>query len=256
MLSRGPVGNRSLFTGREYDAESGRYHARARSYDPTLGRFLQRDPLGSLPDVNLYRYVGNNPATFVDPWGLLSVGGLGGPTILDHPISEPGPLGIPLPITEPGPRLLEHPLSEPGSGVLDHPWGTPAGEKDRCGTVTPPQGSRLIETAEQAEEDAEGQGRSGTEGTSGSSEEGEGQQVETPGGRKVEGHAQQRPPGQETPFLQDMDRAIDQGQEFQSSRVPGRKEYYDPTTNTTVVTSPDGQTIISARRGPPSGIIR
>jgi RHS repeat-associated protein len=34
-----------LFTGREYDAETGLYHYRARTYSATLGRFLQRDPV-------------------------------------------------------------------------------------------------------------------------------------------------------------------------------------------------------------------
>ncbi|WP_284176677.1 RHS repeat-associated core domain-containing protein, partial [Frigidibacter sp. SD6-1] len=34
------------FTGREYDAETGLYHYRARVYDPGVGRFLQADPLG------------------------------------------------------------------------------------------------------------------------------------------------------------------------------------------------------------------
>ncbi len=34
------------FTGREFDAESGLYHYRARHYDPGVGRFLQSDPLG------------------------------------------------------------------------------------------------------------------------------------------------------------------------------------------------------------------
>ena len=38
------LGNRFLFTGREYDQDTGLYFYRARSYDPRLGRFLSRDP--------------------------------------------------------------------------------------------------------------------------------------------------------------------------------------------------------------------
>ncbi|MCL4244488.1 MAG: RHS repeat-associated core domain-containing protein, partial [Candidatus Dadabacteria bacterium] len=34
------------YTGREYDAESGLYYYRARYYDPSIGRFLQEDPIG------------------------------------------------------------------------------------------------------------------------------------------------------------------------------------------------------------------
>ncbi len=63
------------FTGREYDPESGLYFYRARYYDPRAGRFLTKDPIGFAGgDVNLYRYVGNNPITFVDPLGLCPTG--------------------------------------------------------------------------------------------------------------------------------------------------------------------------------------
>ena len=59
------------FTGREYDGEAGLYHYRGRSYDALTGRFLQEDPAGfGGGDLNLYRYVWNSPANFVDPFGL------------------------------------------------------------------------------------------------------------------------------------------------------------------------------------------
>lgn len=48
----------------------GLYFLRARSYDPALGRFLQQDPL---PLLQKYAYVGNNPATCVDPSGLCHI---------------------------------------------------------------------------------------------------------------------------------------------------------------------------------------
>ena len=34
-----------------------------------MGRFISRDPIDIWDDVNLYRYVGNNPVMFVDPSG-------------------------------------------------------------------------------------------------------------------------------------------------------------------------------------------
>ncbi len=40
-------------------------------YDPTVGRFLNEDPLGFLPDSNPYRYVHNSPTNHVDPTGLI-----------------------------------------------------------------------------------------------------------------------------------------------------------------------------------------
>jgi hypothetical protein len=40
-------------------------------YDPTLGRFLQEDPIGvASGDANFYRYCGNSPLSAVDPSGL------------------------------------------------------------------------------------------------------------------------------------------------------------------------------------------
>ncbi len=64
------LGNRFLFTGREFDQQTSLYYYRARYYSPSLGRFLSRDPLSYAPDANLYRYVGNNSGNWIDPLGL------------------------------------------------------------------------------------------------------------------------------------------------------------------------------------------
>ncbi|MBI5047654.1 MAG: hypothetical protein HZB54_01700, partial [Deltaproteobacteria bacterium] len=59
------------YTGREYDKETGFYYLRNRYYDPRIGRFISKDPIGfGGGDVNLYGYVGNSPTNWVDPWGL------------------------------------------------------------------------------------------------------------------------------------------------------------------------------------------
>ena len=60
-----------LYAGRRYDAETGLYYVRARYYDPDLGRFLSRDPLGYAAGANLYLYAGGNPAVYTDPDGEL-----------------------------------------------------------------------------------------------------------------------------------------------------------------------------------------
>ena len=57
------------FTGREPDA-SGLIYYRARYYNPILGRFTQRDPIGLGGGLNPYTYVGNAPQNFTDPLGL------------------------------------------------------------------------------------------------------------------------------------------------------------------------------------------
>jgi RHS repeat-associated protein len=58
------------FTAREFDAETGLYHYRARYYDPLAGRMIQTDPIGIISGSNLYVYSGNNPVNFIDPLGL------------------------------------------------------------------------------------------------------------------------------------------------------------------------------------------
>jgi RHS repeat-associated protein len=56
------------YTGREPDETSLVYY-RARYYDPALGRFTQRDPIGLAGGLNPYAYAGNNPTNFTDPTG-------------------------------------------------------------------------------------------------------------------------------------------------------------------------------------------
>jgi RHS repeat-associated protein len=64
--------NPAQYTGRENDG-SGLYYYRGRYYSPTLQRFVSQDPLGfGGSDPNLYAYVRNDPANFIDPLGLLA----------------------------------------------------------------------------------------------------------------------------------------------------------------------------------------
>ncbi|MFN0125106.1 MAG: FG-GAP-like repeat-containing protein [Verrucomicrobiales bacterium] len=58
------------FTGREWDAETGLWFFRSRSYDPRSGSFFSPDPIGfHSGDLNLYRYVRNDPVNHIDPTG-------------------------------------------------------------------------------------------------------------------------------------------------------------------------------------------
>jgi RHS repeat-associated protein len=70
--TRSSTGARFLFTGREWIAPLGLYDYRNRTYSPTLGRFLQTDPIRfDAGDGNLYRYVANNPVNWIDPQGTI-----------------------------------------------------------------------------------------------------------------------------------------------------------------------------------------
>jgi type VI secretion system secreted protein VgrG len=58
------------------DGETGLVALTYRYYDAGTGRFLNRDPSGYGGGINLYGYVGNNPANFVDPSGLCKTCGV------------------------------------------------------------------------------------------------------------------------------------------------------------------------------------
>jgi len=52
------------------DEGNGLLYMRARFYDPEIGRFISKDPIGFAGGLNLYAYTGNNPVNRVDPLGL------------------------------------------------------------------------------------------------------------------------------------------------------------------------------------------
>ena len=65
--------NTILYTGREYDPETGLYHYRNRPYHAELGRFPSRDAIDPDDRGNLYGYVLGSPVNLTDPYGLLPV---------------------------------------------------------------------------------------------------------------------------------------------------------------------------------------
>jgi len=72
LTATGPIAetNPYQFSGKERDGFTGYYYYGYRYYNPTTGRWLNRDPIEEEGGVNLYGMVGNNPVGNVDMLGL------------------------------------------------------------------------------------------------------------------------------------------------------------------------------------------
>ena len=71
-ITQSALGNIYGYTAREIEEPGMPYYYRNRFYEPSTGRFFSEDPQGLTDrgDTNLYRYVGNMPTAFADPYGL------------------------------------------------------------------------------------------------------------------------------------------------------------------------------------------
>jgi RHS repeat-associated protein len=59
------------YAGYYVHAPSGLNLTLFRAYDPDIGRWINRDPMGEAGGLNLYDYVGNSPFDWRDPMGLV-----------------------------------------------------------------------------------------------------------------------------------------------------------------------------------------
>ena len=86
----GAFAQQLMFPGQYADLETGGQgddvtlsHNWHRTYDPTLGRYLQSDPIGLAGGLNRFAYVGGNPVGAVDPMGLKDRTKVKGQLVLD-----------------------------------------------------------------------------------------------------------------------------------------------------------------------------
>lgn len=67
----GQSANRLHWKGLLLEADSvGLYYMRNRWYDPTAGRFISEDPVGTESGLNMYVFGEGDPINFADPFGL------------------------------------------------------------------------------------------------------------------------------------------------------------------------------------------
>ncbi|QGX98610.1 hypothetical protein EI983_10105 [Roseovarius faecimaris] len=57
------------FPGQWFQSESGQHQNWMRDYDPTLGRYIQADPLGLVDGASVYGYARQNSRRYTDPTG-------------------------------------------------------------------------------------------------------------------------------------------------------------------------------------------
>jgi RHS repeat-associated protein len=70
IMVGGPAYFNHRFPGQMADAETGLYYNYYRDYDPQTGRYIQSDPIGLRGGINTYAYVGGNPVSYTDSFGL------------------------------------------------------------------------------------------------------------------------------------------------------------------------------------------
>lgn len=79
VVNKDPDGNGRLtempirYPGQYHDEDTGLYYNIFRYYDPKLGQYITKDPIGIAGGLNLYAYAGGDPVNYSDPNGLCPV---------------------------------------------------------------------------------------------------------------------------------------------------------------------------------------
>jgi RHS repeat-associated protein len=120
------------FAGGLYDAETGLVRFGARDYEPSVGRWVSKDPIRFGGGKNLYQYASGNPVKYVDrtgrattmpapvpvPWGPIFGGGFAGAVVAGIPGAIIGAILGAAVTSVPG----DTPIDDDGCGPKDRPW--------------------------------------------------------------------------------------------------------------------------------------
>ncbi len=111
------------YTGEQPDTETGMVFLRARTYDPTTGRFLQRDTeagrVGDPRTLNRYGYAGGNPLRYTDPTGHIIETAWDAANVawdMYEVSQDPSPLNVAALVVDVGATLI--PFVPGGAGLL------------------------------------------------------------------------------------------------------------------------------------------
>jgi RHS repeat-associated protein len=113
------------FDGYFAGTQSGLDLAWMRVYEPDLGKWLNRDPIGQRGGLNLYGFVGNNPLRWIDVWGWCPEDPTPTATPTPNTPPTPDPVPAPLPTSSPDPST---PTPEPAPVPTEpEPYPVPDG---------------------------------------------------------------------------------------------------------------------------------
>jgi RHS repeat-associated protein len=143
--SSGSTGGTFRYTGQRIDAETGGlYYYRGRTYSPTLGRFVQVDPMGYEGGVNLYAYVFNDPLNLMDPFGTGAVDAFNNNYLSN---SWEGLTRIPGGVSQFTTRFVDQPLATTMSVLNSFPAPNAIGSGVSVGAAIFGAGARVAESA-------------------------------------------------------------------------------------------------------------